>query len=220
MLTSLLRDLFRPRTAAPPPLGRARVLNVGGGSKSTAIPDHYSGWENVLLDIDPLGKPDIVCDARNLRALSAGQFDAVYCSHNLEHYYRHDAMKVLDGFRHVLRHDGFAEIRVPDLDALMHRVVASGMDIGDLLYESPAGPIAVIDVIYGLGAEIERSGQDFYAHKSGFSPKLLDETLRKAGFSEVYVFVAPDIFEVRAFAFNTTPVDWQIELLKLPPASR
>jgi hypothetical protein len=29
--------------------------------------------------------PDIVCDARELTTLEEGLFDAVYCSHNLEH---------------------------------------------------------------------------------------------------------------------------------------
>src|SRR6266446_7887238 len=47
-------------------------------------------------------------------ALAASQFDAVYCSHNLEHYYRHDGATVLRGFLHVLKPDGFAEIKVPD----------------------------------------------------------------------------------------------------------
>ena len=218
MLGSVIRDFFR-RPAQTAPIRRARVLNVGGGSKSTPIPGHYSEWESVLLDIDPLGQPDIVLDARKLRSLDAGQFDAVYCSHNLEHYYRHDAATVLEGFRHVLKDDGFAEIRVPDLDAVMRRVVASGMDIGDVLYESPAGPITVIDVIYGLGVEVARSGNDFYAHKSGFSPKLLDEALRAAGFTEVFVFMAAEIFEVRAFAFKAVPKDWQIKLLALPSSS-
>jgi SAM-dependent methyltransferase len=201
MLGQLLRDIFLP-DRSPASTGRPRVLNVGGGSKSIAIPSHYDGWEHLLLDVDPRGKPDIVCDARNLMSLPASQFDAVYCSHNLEHYYRHDAMKVLDGFRHVLKSDGFAEIRVPDLQAVIARVTASGMDLGDVLYQSLAGPITVLDVIYGLGREIESSGQDFYAHKSGFTPKLLRETLERAGFVAVYVFVAPEIFETRAIALK------------------
>ncbi len=66
------------------------VLNVGGNSKAIALPPQYAGFEHLLLDIDPSGSPDIVCDARELATLDAGQSDAVYCSHNLEHYYRHD----------------------------------------------------------------------------------------------------------------------------------
>jgi hypothetical protein len=66
-----------------------RVLNVGGNSKSIPLPPHFSGYKHVLLDIDPKSSADIVCDARRLSELEKEEFDAVYCSHNLEHYYRH-----------------------------------------------------------------------------------------------------------------------------------
>ncbi len=72
-----------------------KVLNVGGNSKDIPIPSQYSGWQHVLLDIDPRGNPDIVCDARELMSMSKNEYDAIYCSHNLEHYYRHDVRKVL-----------------------------------------------------------------------------------------------------------------------------
>src|SRR6266567_113293 len=69
-----------------------RVLNVGGNNKKIQIPACFAGWEHVLLDIDPKGSPDIVCDARRMLTLPPSQFDAVYCSHNLEHYYKHDGI--------------------------------------------------------------------------------------------------------------------------------
>ena len=79
-----------------------KVLNVGGNSKKIPLPPQYAGWENIVLDIDPQGKPDVVCDARQLRQLPSATYDAVYCSHNLEHYYRHDVPKVLEiGRAHV-----------------------------------------------------------------------------------------------------------------------
>lgn len=43
-----------------------RVLNVGGGSKAIPIPARYTGWEHVLLDIEPLPDVDVVMDARDL----------------------------------------------------------------------------------------------------------------------------------------------------------
>jgi SAM-dependent methyltransferase len=195
-----------------------RVLNVGGGNKTIPIPPHYDGWEHVLLDVDSRGDPDIVCDARELDSLPAGQFDAVYCSHNLEHYYRHDGAKVLRGFLHVLKPDGFAEVRVPDLECVMRRVVKDSMGIADVLYQSGAGPISVQDVIYGLGTEIEQSGSDFYAHKTGFTPKSLGQTLTDAGFGGVFVFAAPEAFETRALAFKRPPTEEQQQLLHLPRA--
>ena len=196
-----------------------RVLNVGGGDRKIPIPPHYAGWEDLLLDVDPRSNPDIVCDARQLDTLAASQFDAVYCSHNLEHYYRHDGAKVLRGFLHVLKPDGFAEIKVPDLQSVMRRCVANNLDIGDVLYQSDLGPITVRDVIYGLAREIEQSGRDFFAHKTGFTPKSLAHTLAEAGFVQTYVFVAPDAFETRALAFKAMPSAAQQKLLRLPAAT-
>ena len=140
-------------------------------SKNIQIPSQYSGWQHVLLDIDPRGTPDIVCDARELMNMGKNEYDAIYCSHNLEHYYRHDVRKVLLGFLHVLNEDGLAHVRVPDIDALMKIVVAEKMDVYDFLFQSAAGPIAVRDVIYGYGVEIEQIGNEFFAHKTGFSRK-------------------------------------------------
>lgn len=177
-----------------------RVLNVGGTSKAIALPPEYSGFEHLLLDIDPRGSPDIVCDARRLTTLGAGQFDAVYCSHNLEHYYRHDVRQVLAGFLHVLKDGGFADIRVPDIDAVMRVTIEQGLDIDDVLYQSPGGPIMVLDVLYGYSVEIERSGQEFFAHKTGFTQKSLLNALQGAGFSRIFSMTSN--LEVKALAFK------------------
>jgi ubiquinone/menaquinone biosynthesis C-methylase UbiE len=163
-----------------------RVLNVGGNSKTIPLPPQYADFEHVLLDIDEKTSPDVLCDARELDSLEANQFDAVYCSHNLEHYYRHDVPKVLKGFLHVLKDDGFAQIIVPDVQNVMKAVVARNLDIDDVLYISPAGPIMVRDVLYGYSVEIERSGQDFFAHKTGFSPKSLATVVEQAGFKIIF----------------------------------
>ncbi|MEP7274773.1 MAG: methyltransferase domain-containing protein [Betaproteobacteria bacterium] len=193
-----------------------RVLNVGGGSKTIPIPSHYAGWDHVLLDVDAAGAPDVVCDARELTTLPAAHYDAVYCSHNLEHYYRHDAPRVLRGFLHVLKDDGFAEIRVPDLHSVMHRVVRGNLEMNDVLYQSGMGPITVEDVIYGHGREIEQSGRDFYAHKAGFTPRTLGAVLEAAGFGPTFLFASPEDFETRAVAFKTFPTPDHFTLLKLP----
>jgi SAM-dependent methyltransferase len=193
-----------------------RVLNVGGSTKTIPIPPHYAGWDHLLLDIDPRRGADVVCDARALGTLAPGQFDAVYCSHNLEHYYRHDVPRVLAGFLHVLTAEGFAEIRVPDMPAVFRRMLDDGLDLGDVLYEAPSGPIQVIDVIYGWSPEIERSGNDFFAHKTGFSQKSLGEQLLAAGFADVWNAGPYGPYELRTLAFKTSPSPAQRRLLGLP----
>ncbi len=195
-----------------------RVLNVGGNDRHIPIPAHYLGWDQVLLDIDASMRPDIICDARQLASLPSAQFDAVYCAHNFEHYYPHDGRKVLQGFLHVLKSDGFAEIHVPDLKTVMQKVVDSNIDIEEELYRSPAGSITVRDVIYGYAKKIEESGQDYFAHKTGFTPRSLHAILQQAGFGDIFVSVAAEAFAVRAFAFKATPTAAQRALLELPAA--
>lgn len=220
MLFNVIKNILRrkaPQQLAPVPEGSAtpRVLNVGGGSKQIPIPSWYRGWEHLLLDIDPSTGADVVLDARQLATLPRGRFDAIYCSHNLEHYYRHDVAKVLAGFSHVLKSDGFVEIHVPDMQQVMQYCVAKDCDIHGILYESPGGPITVHDVVYGWGKQIASSGADFYAHKTGFTPSSLREVLLCAGFAEVWVNPPANDFAIAALAFKQTPSTSQRALLKL-----
>ena len=191
-----------------------KVLNVGGNSNAIQLPPQYTDFNQILLDIDPKGSPDIVCDARKLTTLDATQFDAVYCSHNLEHYYRHDVSLVLAGFLHVLKDGGFAHIRVPDINEVMRVTIERGLDIDDILYKSPAGPITVLDVLYGYSVEIEQSGQDFFAHKTGFTQKSLNNALQRAGFSKMYSVAGA--FEINAIAFKGVPEQITRTLFNIP----
>ena len=196
-----LKNLFARPTGGK---GAARrVLNVGGG-KGVALPPHFQDWEQLLLDIDPRVGADLVCDARALReSAAANSFGAVYCSHNLEHYYRHDVDKVLKGFLHLLRADGFAEIRVPDIGELIKRLAKDELDIEQEIYKANVGSITAHDMFYGYAPEIEASGQDFYAHKTGFSRDSLLRALRTNGFGEIYFAPPLALLELHAFAFKT-----------------
>lgn len=195
-----------------------RVLNVGGGNKKVAIPPYYGDWEHLLLDIDSAVSPDVCMDARELSSLPAEQYDAIYCSHNLEHYFSHDVQKVLAGFSHVLKSDGFAEVRVPDIGAVMREVVARNLDIDDVLYNSGMGPILVKDVFYGLGKQIEESGVDFYAHKTGFTRKSLANAFKRAGFTAI-VSVPGRNREIAFIGFKQKPNAYQCEIFKIPRKS-
>lgn len=196
--------------------GQPVVLNVGGHSKKIPIPAHYSNWNHLVLDIDPRSGADIVCDARELLLQEAEQYDAVYCSHNLEHYYHHDVPRVLSGFLNILKPSGFAEIRVPDLVAVTKKMIRDGLDLEDELYVSPAGPITIRDVIYGSARLIEQGGNDFMLHKTGFTHKSLGEKLHQAGFKEIWFVPGP--YEICAFAFKSPATPLQLQQLKLSTA--
>lgn len=190
-----------------------KVLNVGGNSKAIAIPAFFEGWQHDMLDIDPRGNPDVLCDAREMWKLPVRQYDAIYCSHNLEHYYKHDVLKVLKGFRMVLKKDGFALIKVPDLQELMKRVVFGNLDIDDVLYQAPDAPVHVSDVIYGWQQQIVKSGNDYFAHKTGFTKRSLERVLKENGFP--FVFSIDENLEVVSFAFMQQPEDRLVDQLGL-----
>jgi hypothetical protein len=223
LLTRLIKNVFS-HDGQPPAIAETAaegpcVLNVGGGSKQIPIPSHYAGWTHRLLDIAAGPDVDVALDARQLSTLDPEQFDAVYCSHNLEHYYPHDVPKVLGGFLHVLKPEGYAEIRVPDLTSVLATVVKNRMELDDVLYTSSAGPISAHDVIYGWGKEIERSGVEFYAHKRGFSAKSLTAALEQAGFAKIWTLVSEAGFEIRALAFKSEPTAAQRSAFGLGSAS-
>jgi len=222
MLGRLLKEMNAKRKADAPRLAvdpaRASLLNVGGGSKSFALPAHYEGWQHLLLDIDPKGGADVVFDARELARLPAAQFDAVYCSHNLEHYYHHEVPRVLAGFLHVLKPHGFAEIRVPDVEAVCREIAVNGRGLDEQFQPNPRGPITARDILYGWSIEIEQSGTDFYAHKTGFTWKTLADSLRRAGFAEVWKAPAVVAYELRALAFREAAAPEQRRRLGIPGA--
>jgi len=194
-----LKGLF-----APPPGGKSagrRVLNVGGGSKRIAIPPHFDGWTQLLLDIRPAAGVDVVRDARDLGDLGRDTYDAIYCSHNLEHYYRHDVDRVLQGFRHLLKPGGFVEIRVPDIGGLIELLAERGLDLEQEIYVSRERVITAHDMIYGYAPDIESSGEDFYAHKTGFSRDALIRALYANGFTQIRFAQALSVLELHVFAF-------------------
>jgi predicted SAM-dependent methyltransferase len=186
------------------------VLNVGGNSREIAIASQYHCWQQDLLDIDASQKPDILADARELTEQQAEIYDAVYCPHNLEHYYLHDAKKVLQGFRHVLKPNGHAYITVPDMRQVMERVVNENLAITDILYQSPMGPIHVYDVLYGHQEKIEYRGEEYFAHKIGFTLRSLRQILLDADFPIVAISVAR--LNLSAIAFMRQPTEAQCNL--------
>lgn len=176
-----------------------RVLNVGGGYKPT-LPPAYDGWKQDVLDIDPDTQPDVCCDAREMLTLPPQTYDAVFCSHTLEHFYKHDVPKVLAGFRHVLKADGVAHISVPNLPSAFAAMRASNLDLHDIWYRtSTNAPITFHDTFYGWDHAMSH-GNLFYAHKCGFTMLSLGEALIKAGFK--HVRVAEDQYNLVAKASN------------------
>ena len=105
-----------------------------------------AGWKEVRLDIDPGVKPDIVADIVDMSPVATASVHAVWSSHNVEHLYAHQVPTALDEFHRVLQPGGFALITLPDLQAVCRYIAEDKLE--DVLYQSPAGPIHPIDVVY------------------------------------------------------------------------
>src|SRR5260221_459409 len=165
-----------------------RVLNAGSGP-STARQLHPGfrspGWRETRIDIDPAAEPDVVGSITDMtEPFAGGSFDAVWCSHVLEHLFTHQVPAALAEFRRVLRPDGFALVTSPDVEAVAALIVERGLD--QVAYVSLAGPISALDILYGHSASIAR-GRTSMAHHTGFSSASIGQRLIDAGFSSVLV---------------------------------
>jgi predicted SAM-dependent methyltransferase len=153
-------------------------------------------WQEVRLDIDAGVQPDVVGSITQLDAsFGAESFEAVWSSHVLEHLYAHEVYPALRQFLHVLKPDGFALIMSPDVEAVAHQIIKHG--IAAVAYDSPAGPIRPLDMLYGHSRSIE-GGRYHMAHKTGFTAERLGNLLLSAGFSTIST--RSENFEVCALA--------------------
>ena len=164
-----------------------KVLNVGGSV--AAMPARYDGYEKVLLDIDADVKPDLCFDAKDLRGRAdlREQFDVVFSSHCLEHFYRHDVAVVLEGFNHVLSAEGYVDIRVPDVGKLINHMRERNLSVTDTWYRTGDNqPISFHDALFGWNVAMS-NGNLYYAHRCGFTSASLSTALAEAGFKSVWV---------------------------------
>jgi protein O-GlcNAc transferase len=163
------------------------LLHVGcEHANPEKIPKEFRGpqWRELRFDIDPDVRPDIVGTIADMSAVPSGSVDAVWSSHNLEHVYAHEVPIVLREFLRVLRRGGRALILLPDLQKVADAISAGNLE--GAFYTAEAGPVAALDVVYGYGSAIAR-GNEFMAHRTGFTAKTLERKLRDAGFDRVEV---------------------------------
>ena len=177
------------------------LLHVGCGVLNIkSLPSYFQdgGWAEVRVDIDLNVRPDIVAEIQDLSIIESSTIEAIYSSHNIEHVWEHEVPIVLKEFHRVLVRFGFAVILCPDILSVSQAIVND--DIDTLLYESGAGPIRPIDVLYGHGAAIA-SGRHYMAHKTAFTATSLARHILDAGFSRAYI-VRDKYFGLHAVAFK------------------
>jgi predicted SAM-dependent methyltransferase len=167
---------------------RRRVLNAGSGpagNKSLHLVFDQPLWTEVRIDIDPRNQADFVGSVSDMRnVIEDDSFDAVWSSHCVEHLQDHQVLPALREFRRILRKDGFAVINCPNMDAIAKLLVSE--DIESVAYLSPAGPIRLLDMIFGHSPSIE-AGRVHMAHRTGFTADRLGRLAARAGFTEARV---------------------------------
>jgi hypothetical protein len=136
-------------------------------------------WREIRFDIDPSVYPDIVGTLTDMHAVATGSVDAIFSSHNIEHVFPHEVHTVLLEFHRVLKQDGIVVLTCPDLVSVCQAVANDRLM--ETLYDSPAGPIAPIDILYGHRNSVAK-GELYMAHKTGFTYSSLNSALFKAGF--------------------------------------
>lgn len=180
------------------------VLHVGCGGndiRSLPLPFQDGSWEEIRYDIDPAALPDVVGRLQDMSLLEDGTVDAIFSSHNIEHVWAFEVQGVLTEFRRILKPDGFALILCPDIISVAQAITQGYLE--EAVYESPAGPITAMDILYGYHVSI-KEGNHFMAHKTAFTTDTLARHLDIAGFPST-VIARDKLLGLHALAF---PVVW------------
>ena len=185
------------KTARPK---RRIFLNAGCGTKGDArLPPIFRNWEQLRVDLNREVEPDIVASIVDLSAIEDASVDAIWCAHCLENLFAHEVPLALAGFRRILREDGFVCIVVPDLQEIAGWI---GSDrLHETIYESASGPITAHDMIWGFGPALQH-GLTGMAHHCGFTPTMLLEYLKDAGFGEIVLRRKSERLELAGLALQ------------------
>lgn len=160
-------------------------LHVGCGPKRkdrTTLGFARESWTELRFDIDETVQPDLVGTMIDMQSVATGSMDALFSSHNVEHLYPHEVPIAFGEFFRVLSDQGFAVITCPDLQSVAALIADDRLV--DPAYVSPAGPITPLDILFGYRPSLAR-GNLYMAHHCGFTRKVLDGSLRAAGFRTV-----------------------------------
>ena len=171
------------------------LLHVGPdrNTKKDILKYYDDEWIETRVDINKEVNPDILGSMTDLSNVKNNFYDSVYSSHSIEHVYQHEIGGVLKGFYKVLKADGILVITCPELKSICQLVLED--KLLDTAYESSAGPVSPIDMLYGHRDSIKK-GNDFMAHKSGFTLKTLMSACTKANFQCVAGIERPKQFDM------------------------
>ena len=191
------------------------LLHVGCASLNISDLKGFNNdkWAEIRFDIDENRNPDIIGTIVDLSLVETGSVDAVYSAYNLDHIYPHEVPIALKEFFRVLKNDGIAIIKCPDIQSVCEAI---GKDkLLDVFYQSPVGPITPIDILFGNRKAIAK-GNEFMAKKGGFTYSVLDGALHQAGFVVRYGGRIKNGRELSVVAFKSMKSELELKNIADP----
>ena len=191
------------------------VLHVGCGPQKKSNINGFNNdkWKEIRFDIDKEVKPDILGTLTDMKLVETNSVDAIYSSHNIEHVFPHEVPIVLKEFYRVLKEDGMVVLRCPDLQSACAAIVDD--KLLEPLYEASGFKIAPIDLLYGWRESLAL-GNEYMAHKCGFTYSVLNSLFLEAGFKINYGGRNPDVFELFIVSFKQEKTEVEAESLGRP----
>ena len=191
------------------------LLHVGCASLNIS---HLKGfiiddWTEIRFDIDESRNPDIVGTLTDMSLVQTESVDAIYSAYNIDHIYPHEVPTALSEFFRVLKDDGIAIIKCPDIQSVCE-AVAKGKLL-EPFYNSPVGPISPIDILFGNRKAVAK-GNEFMAKKGGFIYSVLDRALHQAGFEVRYGGRVKNGRELSVVAFKQKKPEEEIKNIANP----
>mgnify|MGYP001322278169 FL=1 len=176
---------------------KLKLLHVGCGPKTkkqTTNVFNNERWDEIRFDVNSDCNPDVTGSMVDMHMFEDNTFDAIFSSHNFEHLFFHEAEKAANEFFRVLNPTGYVFLLCPDIISVCEGIVKNGPD--SLLYKTASGmPISPIDVIYGHRPAI-KNGNEFMAHKYGYSEKTLTSVFKKSGFSNIATLTRKNHYDI------------------------
>jgi SAM-dependent methyltransferase len=177
-------------------MGVKLLLHAGCGSKLNKAPRVFAAYREVRLDCNKMVEPDIIGSIVAMPQIDSDSFDAVFCSHVMEHLYAHEVAMAFAEFARILKPGGEILVQCPDLQAIGGKIALDQLDV--CLYQSGMGMVTPLDMLYGHRGAIG-AGNLFMGHKTGFTQSVLKGYMDVAGFVSV-VMDRETMFELKASA--------------------
>lgn len=174
------------------------VLNLGaGGTPLEAQTQFFNGWKEIRVDIPQLN-PDVADDIRELKNIPSKFADAIWACHVVEHIHWHDQHKMFTNMMRVLKDDGIAVIRVPDIGSIADKIKDG---FNSELYRIGNRVFTPMDIVYGHRDYFTNIESVNYAncHKVGFTEQSLTALLKEFG---IKGFTACRNYEIMAVLYK------------------